>query len=117
MGYSFIIEPAAYIAFDSEAEQLAQCKEWGLLSEKASRTKTFVYKGNGMNLTCSMIGYVDKMTTVIAFDNEQRHCIHPSYLKEMQAANYGQKLSASVEPSIETDSEKALGVESRSAEP
>jgi len=35
------------------------------------------------------------MTAVIAFEDGQKHCIHPSYLKEMQAASYGQKQSAS----------------------
>lgn len=116
MVHSFIIEPAVYIAFDSEAEQIDKCKEWGLLSEKASKTKTFVYKGNGMNLTCSMIGYADKMTAVIEFDNKQRHCIHPSYLKEMQAANYGQKLSASAEQSVEPESAEADGAEPQRVE-
>lgn len=94
MIHSFIIEPITYIAFENEAEQIEKCKEWSLLSDKASKTKAFFYKGNGMNLPCSIIGYVDKMTAVIAFDNEQKHCIHPSYLKEMQASNYGQKNAA-----------------------
>ena len=75
----------------TRAEQLEQCKEWGLLSEKAAKTKAFFYKGNGMNLPCGIVGFVDKMTAVIEFDNKQLHCIHPSYLKEMQAANYSQK--------------------------
>lgn len=91
MVHNFTIEPKTYIAFESEAEQIEQCKEWGLLSEKASKTKAFFYKGSGMNLACTIVGYADRMTAVIAFDNEQKHCIHPSYLKEMQASNYGQK--------------------------
>ncbi|MBB6669550.1 hypothetical protein [Cohnella nanjingensis] len=94
MAYGFAIEPQLYIAFEDEEEQLEQCKEWGLLSEKATKGKTFYYKGNGMNEVCSIVGYVDKMTAVIAFGNTQKHCIHPAYLKEMQAGNFGQRYAA-----------------------
>ncbi|MCQ6561186.1 hypothetical protein [Paenibacillus mendelii] len=103
MGHAFIIEPNTYNAFENEAEQLEKCKEWSLLSEKASKTKTFYYKGSGANLTCSIVGYVDSMIAVIQFDNNQLHCIHPSYLKEMQAANYGQRPSLSADKSAETE--------------
>ncbi|NEW05765.1 hypothetical protein GK047_07000 [Paenibacillus sp. SYP-B3998] len=101
MTYSFIIEPKTFNTFETEDELVDKCKDWNLLSEKASKTKAFFYKGNGMNLPCSIIGYVDKFTAVIAFDNKQEHCIHPSYLKEMQASTYGQKLSAAVEESVD----------------
>jgi hypothetical protein len=104
MVHAFIIEPNMYNAFENEAAQIEKCKEWNLLSEKASKTKAFFYKGNGMNLACSIIGYVDKMTAVIEFDNKQQHCIHPSYLKEMQASNYGQKLATGAEESVEPES-------------
>ncbi|WP_028548913.1 hypothetical protein [Paenibacillus sp. UNC451MF] len=97
MAHVFTIEPTTYIAFEDEAAQIEKCKEWGLLSEKASKNKAFFYKGNGMNLACSIIGYVDNMTAIIEFDNKQLHCIHPSYLKEMQAASYSQRLTAVTE--------------------
>ncbi|MBW7455142.1 hypothetical protein ACFOLF_24865 [Paenibacillus sepulcri] len=99
MVHAFTIKPDMYNAFEDEAEQIEKCKEWGLLSEKATKSKVFFYKSNGMNLACSIIGYVDKMTAVIAFENDQQHCIHPAYLKEMQASNYGQKPSGAVEES------------------
>ena len=91
MGYEFVIEPLSYIAFEDETAQLEQCKEWGLVSGKATKTKAFYYKGYGKNLPCSIVGMVDKITAVIELENKQLHCIHPSYLKEMQAAGYGQK--------------------------
>ncbi|WP_282939922.1 hypothetical protein [Paenibacillus sp. RC67] len=97
MAHAFTIEPTTYIAFEDEAAQIEKCKEWGLLSEKAAKTKAFFYKGNGMNMACSIIGYVDNMTAIIEFDNKQLHCIHPSYLKEMQAASYSQRLTAVTE--------------------
>lgn len=97
MMHAFIIRPPMYHSFEDEEEQLEQCKEWGLLSDKAARMKSFAYKGNGLNLPCTIVGYVDKMTAVIAFDNGELHCIHPSYLKEMQAAGYGQRISYTAE--------------------
>lgn len=103
MDYAFIIEPNTYIAFENEAEQLDKCKEWGLLSEKATKTKAYYYKGHGVNVACSIVGYVDKMTAVIELDNKQRHCIHPSYLKEMQAANYGQRVAVEADEAVPTE--------------
>lgn len=94
MAYAFTIEPPLFISFDNEAEQLDKCKEWGLLSEKASKMKSFYYKGNGLNEACDIVGYVDKLTAVIEFANNQKHCIHPSYLKEMQASTFGQRFTA-----------------------
>jgi len=91
---AFAIEPDYYTAFEDEAEQIENCKEWGLLSEKAVKAKTYTYKRNGIAYPCSIIGYVDKMTAVISFESGARHCIHPSYLKEMQAASFGQRISA-----------------------
>lgn len=91
MLYGFVIEPALYIDFADEAEQIDRCKQWDLLSEKAVKTKVFYYKGNGLKEPCDIVGYVDHMTAVIQFANGQKHCIHYAYLKEMQAASYGQR--------------------------
>jgi hypothetical protein len=116
MVYSFTIEPPSYYAFDDESEQLEKCKEWGLLSEKAAKTKSFFYKGSGKQLSCTIVGYVDNMTAVIEFDNEQRHCIHPSYLKEMQASTYTQKLVATGEDTTAAEPEGSAAPASGSAE-
>lgn len=93
MSYTFGIEPVHYITFENEDELLDKCKTWGLLSDKATKLKTFYYKGNGLNITCELLGYVDGFTAVILLDNGQKHCIHPSYLKEMQASGYNVKTS------------------------
>lgn len=97
MVYAFVIEPASYIAFADEAEQLDKLKEWDLVSEKATKAKTFYYKGNGLKEACGIVGYVDHMTAVIELPNKQKHCIHPSYLKEMQAANFGQRFASAAD--------------------
>lgn len=91
MAYAFVIKPERHHTFESEEEQMEKCKEWGLLTAKASKTKDFYYKGYGMNLACNIIGYVDDVTAVIEFENKQQHCIHPSFLKEMQASAYSQR--------------------------
>lgn len=114
MPYAFTLDPGEFFAFGTEAEQLDKCKEWGLLSEKAAKTKTFAYKGNNVHVSCNIVGYVDKMTAVIEFDNGQRHCVHPSYLKEMQASGFGQKTAAIPE---ETSDPSALSDTSDTAEP
>ncbi|MNH94860.1 hypothetical protein D3C73_474880 [compost metagenome] len=111
MVHPFIIERETYISFEDEQEQIEQCKDWNLLSEKAAKTKAFFYRANGMNLNCRIIGFVDKMTAVIEFDNEQKHCIHPSYLKEMQAASYGQKPAVAVEEVLELEDSGNEGIQ------
>ncbi|MFC5446922.1 hypothetical protein [Paenibacillus aestuarii] len=116
MVHAFIIEPTTYNAFESEAEQIDKCKEWGLLSEKAVKTKTFFYKRNGAAHVCSLVGYVDKMTAVIEFENKQKHSIHPSYLKEMQAANYGQKQTIASDEPDEAEADTAAAAVERSQE-
>lgn len=94
MVHTFNIVPDTYTRFEDEADLIEQCKEWGLLSDKASKSKSYTYKGNGMNLTCTIAGYVDSYTAVIQFEDGKYHCVHPSYLKEMQASGYGQKSAA-----------------------
>jgi hypothetical protein len=119
MQLNFIIEPGTYQAFENEEDQLNKCKDWGLLSEKAARTKAFTYKGNGVSLSCTIVGYIDDMTAVIALDNQQLHCIHPSYLKEMQAASFGQRNAAAASESASEQEEPALetGTEIEAAAP
>ena len=111
MQLHFIIEPGTYQAFENEEDQLNKCKDWGLLSEKAARTKAFTYKGNGVSMSCTIVGYIDDMTAVIALDNQQLHCIHPSYLKEMQAASFGQRNAAAASDSAAESEESAAAPE------
>lgn len=96
MSHAFAIEPNEYLSFTSTEEELEKCQEWGLLSEKATKTKAFAYKRAGQAWPCSIVGFVDSVTAVIAFENGQRHCIHPSYLKEMQAASFGRASAEAV---------------------
>jgi hypothetical protein len=85
------ITPRDYVAFEDEAEAIDKCKEWGLVTPKATKMKAFYHKGTGKNIACEIVGYVDDITTVIKLETGELHLIHPSYLKEMQAASYGNK--------------------------
>ncbi|CAG7649355.1 hypothetical protein PAESOLCIP111_05848 [Paenibacillus solanacearum] len=116
MGYAFTIEPITYSAFEDETAQIDKCKEWGLLSEKAAKMKPFYYKRGSLQLTCSIVGYADQMTAVIELENGQKHCIHPSYLKEMQAASYGQRVGTAAEESAVPETAEAdAGMEAAAA--
>ncbi|WEK54855.1 MAG: hypothetical protein P0Y55_01895 [Candidatus Cohnella colombiensis] len=97
MSYAFRLTPNEFQRFEDEDAQLEKCREWGLVSDKATKMKIFNYKGNGLNVPVEIVGYVDYLTAVISFDNGDQHCIHPSYLKEMQASSYGQKQSLQAE--------------------
>ncbi|MBN2981648.1 MULTISPECIES: hypothetical protein [Cohnella] len=112
MLYSFVIEPLLFVEFENEEEQLDKCKDWGLISEKATKTKSFYYRGNGLNESCRIVGYADRTVAVIEFDNMQRHCIHAAYLKEMQAANFGQRYAGKAE----TESGESQDIEDGGAE-
>lgn len=94
MAHAFAIIPDKFIVFESEADEINQCREWGLLSEKAVKTKSYVYKRGGQSWPCRIVGQVDPVTAVIEFEDGQRHCIHPSYLKEMQASGFGGRVAA-----------------------
>ncbi|MFC4812215.1 hypothetical protein [Paenibacillus sp. GCM10023250] len=117
MDYKFTIEPGAFSAFADEEALIAQCKTWGLLSDKAVKPKSFVYKRGGASVPCAIIGFVDFMTAVIEFENKRRHLIHPALLKEMQAASYGQRTAAAVDPSGEGGTAETAAMAQAETEP
>lgn len=101
MEHFITIEPLAYTAFDNDTDLLEKGKEWGLISEKAVKMKALQYKKDGKSLPCEIVGYADKVTAVIRFEDGRLHCIHPSYLKEMQAASFGSRPAAAAESADE----------------
>ncbi|ASA26375.1 hypothetical protein B9T62_18080 [Paenibacillus donghaensis] len=109
MNIPFAIAPLQQQEFSSEDELIEKCKVWNLLSSTATRPKTYTYKGHGVTLPCEIVGYVDEMTVVVQFENKQQHCIHPSYLKEMQTASFGQRgsFAAEAEESGSAESQEA----------
>lgn len=65
MIYVFMIEFQYYIFLDNDEEFIEKCQEWGLFLGKVIKFKMFYYKGNGLNIFCIIIGYVDYMVVVI----------------------------------------------------
>ena len=95
--------PEQYTAFDNEDQALAFCKDWGLLPQKATKAKTFRYKGQNLDVPCEIVGYADLVFAVIQVDG-QLHNIHPSYLREMQNAHFGKIKVEEESEAKETDS-------------
>lgn len=87
------INPISYTLFKDEVEAMKWCKNWGLLSEKAVKQKTFRYRGQNMDVACELVGYADQVTAVIQV-GEQLHCIHPAHLKEQQAGRVVVRIEA-----------------------
>ncbi|SDD56787.1 hypothetical protein SAMN02799630_03884 [Paenibacillus sp. UNCCL117] len=112
-----VIEPIQYQPFEDEASLIEQCKSWGLLSEKSTKLKLFLYKKNGTSHNCRIVGMVDPITAVIEFDDQRRHCIHPSYLKEMQASGFVQRLSSDAEGPAETAAQEPVEAAAEQAVP
>ena len=104
------IIPNDYVAFEDEAEAIDKCKEWGLVTPKATKMKAFYHKGTGANIACEIVGYVDDITTVIKLETGELHLIHPSYLKEMQAASYGNKSTGTGSESRDNEATRDEGI-------
>ncbi|MBP1904673.1 hypothetical protein J2Z32_001296 [Paenibacillus turicensis] len=104
------ITPKDYVAFENEAEAIDKCKEWGLVTPKATKMKAFYHKGTGKNIACEIVGYVDDITSVIKLETGELHLIHPSYLKEMQAASYGNKGTGTGSESRDNESTSNEGI-------
>ena len=104
------IIPNDYVAFEDEAEAIDKCKEWGLVTPKATKMKAFYHKGTGTNIACEIVGYVDDITTVIKLETGELHLIHPSYLKEMQAASYGNKSTGTGSESRDNEATSEEGI-------
>ncbi|MEK4969971.1 hypothetical protein [Cytobacillus sp. FSL R7-0696] len=78
--------------FESEEEYETKLKEWKLPAKKA-----FWFKQKTHQRKVEIVGYQaygeedDHYTIVIKFQDGKLSCIHPAYLKEMQAGNFGKE--------------------------
>ncbi|WP_409299833.1 hypothetical protein [Peribacillus sp. SCS-155] len=84
-----------FIQFNDENELFQKTKDWGLVSASAKTPKhEFAFKRGATAYTVAIKGYElngDHETAVISFSNDALHCIHPSYLKEMQSPSFGKE--------------------------
>lgn len=84
-----MITPEHYIPFENEEDYRSKGVAWGLISEKAKGLKKeFLYKGAAGETPAELVGYLDSVFAVIRLTSGELHSIHPSFLKEMQAAKF-----------------------------
>ena len=89
----FIPPKDEFIRFTDEAHYIEKVKAWGLSTAK----KEYWHKSKTHQRPVSIIGYEsygvtgEYDTCVIQFQDGNRTCIHPAYLKEMQSANFGKE--------------------------
>jgi hypothetical protein len=88
-----------YEIFVDESHYAEKVKEWGLSSAKDVK-KQFWYKEKDHQRLVAIKGYqvygesTEYYTLVIEFQDGNLSCIHPAYLKEMQASSFGKALPA-----------------------
>ncbi|MDQ0268496.1 hypothetical protein [Cytobacillus purgationiresistens] len=97
-----------YEVFDNETHYYEKLKEWGLTAKEE-----FWYKQKTHQRLVKIIGYEvygqtqDLNTIIIEFQDGKLSCIHPAYLKEMQAGSFGKEaFLAAGEPAVTEVKEK-----------
>lgn len=84
-----------YETFHDAAHYAEKLKEWGLASKDH-----FWYKEGNLKAKVSILGYIvygktdEYNTIVIEFEDGNLSCIHPAYLKEMQANSFSKAVSS-----------------------
>ncbi|WP_433958070.1 hypothetical protein [Cytobacillus horneckiae] len=88
--------------FESDEHYFQKLKEWGLPARKE-----FWFKQKTHQRSVHIIGYEvygaanDMNTIVIKFQDGNKSCIHPAYLKEMQSGSFGKEaFIAAGEPDV-----------------
>lgn len=105
--------------FVDEAHYIEKIREWGLSQAKDVK-KQFWYKEATYMRQVKIIGYevygktTEYNTIVIEFEDGNLSCIHPAYLKEMQASSFTRTINSEAENSHTT--EKVIPVASTSTE-
>ncbi|MBY0120466.1 hypothetical protein [Bacillus sp. S/N-304-OC-R1] len=83
-----------YETFTDDVHYSEKVREWGLSTTKEVK-KQFLYKEKNLLYTVTVKGYEvygkenDQNTIIIEFQDGSLTCIHPAYLKEMQASSFG----------------------------
>jgi hypothetical protein len=89
----YIPPKGEYERFEDDTHYLEKVKEWGL-----SAKKEFWYKDRNQHCLVKIKGYeifgetAEYNTLVVEFQDGHLTCIHPAYLKEMQASSFGKEI-------------------------
>ncbi|MFE8694872.1 hypothetical protein ACFYKT_00705 [Cytobacillus sp. FJAT-53684] len=92
--------------FTDESHYAEKVREWGLSTTKEVK-KEFWYKERDHQRIVTIKGYEiygqagEFNTVIVEFQDGNLCCIHPAYLKEMQAASFGKaSITAAAEPAL-----------------
>ncbi|WJV32033.1 hypothetical protein QTG56_25810 (plasmid) [Rossellomorea sp. AcN35-11] len=91
----YIPPQSEYKEFENEAQYEEMGKEWGLFGKTPK--KDFWFKGKGYKRSVKVIGFIKYGVTgtfhtlIIEFQDGNKSCIHPDYLKEMQKSTFGKE--------------------------
>jgi hypothetical protein len=103
-----------YETFEDDAHYEVKVREWGLSTTKEVK-KEFWYKEKTHQRLVAIKGFQaygesgDYHTIVIEFQDGNLSCIHPAYLKEMQAPGFGKAIIADFgETALASSEKKAL---------
>lgn len=86
-----------FYSFTTREEYEELGRSWGLFG--VNPKETFLYKGDGWQETVTLAGYQtygkkdENHTIVVQFQDGSLGCIHPGYLKEMQAKSFKRTIS------------------------
>ncbi|MBD8067882.1 hypothetical protein [Bacillus sp. PS06] len=118
---NYIPPVGQYETFIDDDHYAEKVREWGLSTTKEVKTE-FWYKDKTHQRLVTIKGYqvygvsTEYYTVIIEFQDGNLSCIHPAYLKEMQAASFGKALlsdtsEVNVAPKIETKSQESKPIE------
>jgi hypothetical protein len=103
----YIPPKGEYERFEDDTHYLEKVKEWGL-----SAKKEFWYKDRNQHCLVKIKGFeifgetAEYNTLVVEFQDGHLTCIHPAYLKEMQASSFGKEI---IVQNAETATESSNG--------
>jgi hypothetical protein len=111
-----------FIGFRDEDHYKVKLKEWGLSSAKEAK-REFLFKERNYQRVVTIKGYEtygksDEFNTlVIEFQDGNLCCIHPAFLKEMQASSFGKESMLQVEEKDFSTAEQDTETEGQEEKP
>ncbi|MFC4322936.1 hypothetical protein [Litchfieldia salsa] len=117
---NYITPAGDYETFVDEDHYAEKVREWGLSTTKEVKTQ-FWYKDKTHQRLVTIKGYevygvsTEFNTVIVEFQDGNLSCIHPAYLKEMQAASFGKALlSETSEAPVPSEEKKVTTKELKS---
>ncbi|MGG4154282.1 hypothetical protein [Peribacillus muralis] len=91
----YIAPKGEFISFVDDEDYISKGLEWKLFTARSVK-RELLYKSGSYQGKVKLAGYEQYGngldTVIVEFENGMLSCINPSYLKEMQSANFGKEL-------------------------